>query len=299
MESFLYTALYTAVQEVTDPHTLHKTLISIKRDILNLHNLSQHHYFLGAQDQDHLGEERPTLFHLVKRWKNANVCHIDSIQDDDRTVYTTSDDIKRILTAHIRQKYATIPIPPVNIHDFLAPLQVRLPAEARTAFSLPFTEEELKVAVRNGKRNKALGIDGIPTDFFLLAWDTVKTDILNLVNEMYNSASLPALQTRGVVVCVPKIPQLAIPTNYRFLTLLNADHKLFARILAARLKPWLSSLLHPSQYGGTGDTNILDALATIRDTIAEAEFTRHPVSAIYRLQGGVRQGRPPIPIPSP
>jgi hypothetical protein len=154
----------------------------------------------------------------------------------------------------------------------LAQLQVSLPAEARAAFSLSITEEELKVAVWNGKRNKAPGLDGIPTDFFLLAWDTVKTDILSLVNEMYHSDSLPALQKRGVVVCVPKIPR-----RTRFLTLLNADHKLFARILAARLKPWLSSLLHPSQYGGVGNTNILDALATIRDTIAEAEFSHHPV----------------------
>ena len=69
MESFLYTALYTAVEEVSDPHTLHTTITSIKRDILHLHNQPQHHYFLRTQQQDHLGEERPTLFHLVKRWK--------------------------------------------------------------------------------------------------------------------------------------------------------------------------------------------------------------------------------------
>jgi hypothetical protein len=133
------------------------------------------------------------------------------------------------------------------------------------------------VAVRNGKRNKAPGIDGIPTDFFQLAWDAVKTDILGLVNDMYFTESLPALPKRGVVVCVPKKPRPTVPSDFPFLTFLNADHKLFARNLAARLKPWLSSLLHPSQYGGVGDTNILDSLATILDTIAEAELTRHPV----------------------
>jgi hypothetical protein len=152
----------------------------------------------------------------------------------------------------------------------LAGVHVRLPVEALVAFSLPITEVELNVAVHSGKRNKAPGLDGIPTDFFQLTWDITKTDILSLVNEMYQT---DALQKRGVVVCVPKVPLLTVPTDYRFLTLLNSDLRLFARLLVSRLKPWLSPLLHPSQYGGVGDANILDALAAIRDTVAEAELT--------------------------
>jgi hypothetical protein len=104
------------------------------------HNLpSQQHYLLGAQDQEHLDEECPTLFHLVKRWKRAKIGHIVSIQDDDGTVHTAPGDIKRIFTTYIRKKYTSLPIPPTAIHEFLASLRVGLPAQARTAFSLPFT----------------------------------------------------------------------------------------------------------------------------------------------------------------
>jgi hypothetical protein len=126
------------------------------------------------------------------------------------------------------------------------------------------------------KRHKVPGLDGIPTDFFHTAWDTIQANLLRLVNDMFCADSLPALRTWGVVVCIPKIPRPIFVTDYRFLTLLNTDLKIFARILAHRLKPWLSSLLHPTQYGGVGN-NILDALATIRDSIADAEFSQHPV----------------------
>jgi hypothetical protein len=159
----------------------------------------------------------------------------------------------------------------------MAGVHVRLPDEALTAFSFPITEDELNVAVRSGKWNKAPGLDGIPTDFFQLTWDITKKDILSLVNEMYQTDALPAAQKRGVVSCVPKVQVPTVPTDYRFLTLLNTDLRLFARLLVNRLKPWLSPLLHPSQYCGVKDANILDALAAIRDNAAKAELTHDPV----------------------
>jgi hypothetical protein len=193
------------------------TLYNLKQDIQHLHRQSRQGFFLGTRDQDHLTEERPTLFHLVKR-KYAKACHISSVQDDDGTVHTSATNIIRTFTTHLSRKLTAIPILPTDIHSFLAGVHVRLPVEAHAAFSLPITEDELNVAVRSGKRNKAPGLDGIPTDFFQLTWDITKADILSLVNEMYQTDALPSTQQRGIVVCVPKIPLPTVPTDYRFLT---------------------------------------------------------------------------------
>jgi hypothetical protein len=72
----------------------------------------------------------------------------------------------RTFTTHLQQKLAEIHVRSDDIHQFLANVHTQLPPDAHAAFALPITEEELKVAVRTGKRNKAPGMDGIPTDFF-------------------------------------------------------------------------------------------------------------------------------------
>jgi hypothetical protein len=67
----------------------------------------------------------------------------------------------RTFTTHLQQKLAVIPVHSDDIHQFLTNVHTRLPPDAHAAFALPITEEELKVAVRTGKRNKAPGIDSL------------------------------------------------------------------------------------------------------------------------------------------
>jgi hypothetical protein len=66
------------------------------------------------------------------------------------------------------------------------------------------------------------------------------------------------------------------PTDFRPLTLLNAEFKLLSRIIANRLKKWAPDLLHPYQFCGLPDNNIYGALAAIRETIAPSEHTNAP-----------------------
>ena len=74
-----------------------------------------------------------------------------------------------------------------------------------------------------------------------------------------------------------KIARPTHPEDYRPLTLLNADFKFLARIIANRIRPCINDLLHASQLCGVQDSNILGVISTVRDTIAEAELTHTPV----------------------
>jgi hypothetical protein len=90
---------------------------------------------------------------------------------------------------------------------------------------------------------------------------------------MYVDGMILPSQIKGMIVYVPKIGRPETPGDYRGLTLLNSDVKLMARILVNRLSPILRTLLHPGQHCGVQGNTILDAIATIRDTIADAELT--------------------------
>ena len=90
---------------------------------------------------------------------------------------------------------------------------------------------------------------------------------------MYLNKAITPQQKHGVIVCLPKHDMLQTPTDYRPITLLNHDYKLLARILTRRLRPLLADYLWKTQFCGVPGNTILDAVATVRDAIAQSEMT--------------------------
>jgi len=65
---------------------------------------------------------------------------------------------------------------------------------------------------------------------------------LEIMNQMFMDEKLMDSQKHGIIVCLKKIPRPTRPEDHRPLTLLNADFKLLARIIANRIRPWINNL---------------------------------------------------------
>jgi DNA topoisomerase IB len=65
-----------------------------------------------------------------------------------------------------------------------------MPHIANEALSTPITMEELHIAVTQGKKLKAPGYDGIFHEFFQLAWETTKVDLLDVMKQMFIDGSI-------------------------------------------------------------------------------------------------------------
>jgi len=61
----------------------------------------------------------------------------------------------------------------------------KIPGDANTELDQPITTEELREAVKKGKRHKSPGPDGIRHQFFKHLWDVVKNVMLDIINIMY------------------------------------------------------------------------------------------------------------------
>jgi hypothetical protein len=70
------------------------------------------------------------------------------------------------------------------------------------------------------------------------------------------------------------------PADTRPITLMNTDYKLVARIISRRLRSLLKRHLHSTQYCGVPGNSILEAVATVRDTIAYAEQMTKPLCVL-------------------
>jgi hypothetical protein len=126
------------------------------------------------------------------------------------------------------------------------------------------------------KNNKSPRIDGIGHEFYKEMWGKIKDDMVDIFNGMYLDDRIHDTQKHVVIVCITKSANANNFDEHRPLTLLNDDLKIFTRILANRLKPWIANIPSLDQYCGTRDSTIYEAQAMIRDVRAYTETTMTP-----------------------
>jgi methionyl-tRNA synthetase len=58
--------------------------------------------------------------------------------------------------------------------------------------------------VKQGKKQRAPGCDGISHDFFQLTWETTQYDMMEIMNQMFMDEKLVDSQKQDIIVCLRK-----------------------------------------------------------------------------------------------
>jgi hypothetical protein len=273
LENFYYEAIYALLQTPANHAAEAAKLKQLKAKITRLHHEEQKCLFLSNDDCDRLEGENPSLYHLLKTRKRQESKTVQKLHDEKGVPQTTRAGILKTFKNYMYEKFGNISTDNESLRGLLGYRHNTLPQDAAEAIDAPITMDELKRAMQKGKPNKAPGWDGISRDFFKTMWDTIKYELLEVVNEMYIDGQISDNQKHGMIVCVQKKPRPMRAEDYRHLTLLNADLKLLSRIIANRIRPWFATLLHPSQHCGIQGHNIFEAIAGVREAIAYTECT--------------------------
>jgi hypothetical protein len=166
-------------------------------------------------------------------------------------------------------KFSPIAVDEKDIKDLLSYIPPVSPTTYATQLEGPINTDEVQSALRAGARHRAPGIDGLSLEFYTANWETIKMDLTELLNHMFQQNHIPPRLKQGTIICLPKSHESCNPDDFRPISLLNTDYKLLARILASRLRPILAEQLTSSQYCGVPGKSIFDALAEIRDVIGQ------------------------------
>lgn len=75
--------------------------------------------------------------------------------------------------------------------------------------------------------------------FFSTSWDLVKREVLEVVNEMRATNSLPSCWTHSVIMLIPKKTTLASLANFWPISLCSTIYKISAKIVGN----WLATML--------------------------------------------------------
>jgi hypothetical protein len=272
--NYYFECIYEVLQRSTPTDSTLPTLNRLKAKLVRLQGMRLQKLLLDTNETDRIDGEKPTLYNVLQMTKRKEERTIYSLRDAAGEVQTSPSGIARTMTSYLREKYDKIEVDAHSIQKLVDVLNT--PSQKLYAEELvqPFGKDEIYQAFRAGGQRKAPGVDGIGRAFYLRTWDVIQADMVDIFNQMFWSGNITPQQKHGVVICLPKGQNSCTPRDYRPITLLNEDYKCLARMVTRRLKPLLTEHLTGLQYCGVPGTSILDAVATIRDTIAHAEHKR-------------------------
>ncbi|KAJ4446233.1 hypothetical protein ANN_12927 [Periplaneta americana] len=132
---------------------------------------------------------------------------------------------------------------------------------------LPITEEEILRAIETAPKNSAPGPDGLTYQLYKMQWNLIKDTLVDLFNYIFDRGIVVEGFSDGIVILLPKVTNPRTVSEYRPITLLNTDYKLFMKILACRVKTTFRDIIEIGQTCSVPDKSIIHNLATIRDSI--------------------------------
>lgn len=212
-------------------------------------------------------EEEPSVYHVVSRLKRARQNTIHRLHGEGGAVYDTQEAIEGHVLSHFEALLSRSHATSTDSSPFLEEVEKVVTEEDNEALLAPITIEELKEALIRSPKRKSPGDDGLTADFYLKAFDVLGEDMLEVFNAMLAAREVAVSHTTGILVLVPKIAQPREIGNLRPVTLLNADGKVFSRILTGRLATLETQLLHPMQVRAGAGRGMYDELTDIRDAI--------------------------------
>ena len=223
----------------------------------------------------------PNIQHYasLEKW-SAKKNIISVLRDEHGDEHSSPTDLLAVAYIFYASLYTP---PPVNTPlqtDLLSNLTTTLTEAQRLFLDSPITLAELTQAVGELPSQKSPGMDGIPIEFYQQFWPVLKVNFLQYITHV-TTHGFSAARNVGVTKLLYK--EKGDPTelaNYRPLTLLNCDVKIFTKALSTRLHTVLPTIIHKSQTGVHG-RKIDYTIHTIRDLIEMAEKNNDEAAFIF------------------
>lgn len=164
------------------------------------------------------------------------------------------------------------------MHSLILP---QLNNEEAEQLGQPITLEELKEALQGAKKGKVPGLDGIPAELFLKYFDLLGPIFLAAIHEAVNTGAFHPQLNIALISLIPKKGKdHSNCANYRPISLLNTDIKMYARILALRLQRYINKLVHPDQTGFMPGRLASDNIRRLLHVIHEARDCPTPAAVL-------------------
>ena len=126
----------------------------------------------------------------------------------------------------------------------------RLNQEEIEIMNNPITSTEIEAVIKNLPNNKSPGPDGIIGEFYQTFTEELMPILLKIFQKIAEEGTLPNSFNEATITLMPKPDKdNTKKENYRPISLINIDAKIFNKILANRIQQHVKKLLHHDQVG--------------------------------------------------
>ena len=135
----------------------------------------------------------------------------------------------------------------VTQNEFLENVSVQLSEEDRADLDKDFTQEEFTSSLLDLQNRKSPGCDGLTKEFYNYFWSDLSDIYYQCLKECESTGTLTTSQRKGLIRISYKKNGRIYIKNYRPITLLNVDLKIFTKTLAKRMARVLPKIIHRNQ----------------------------------------------------
>ena len=206
--------------------------------------------------------EKPTKYYYNLEKSRFNKKTIQRLKVDNQ--YITNDkQIGEALTRYYKNLYTSNhTVDKIYLQSLDTP---KLPDQQRKELDKDITQLEVAQAIRDLPNNKVGGTDGLPIQFYKMFYPKLKNFLYELLVEIIKEGQLHLSARQGIISLLEKTGKdPLLIENWRPISLLCSDYKIFAKIIAKRLQATLQDLLHYSQTGFLKHRNIAENIMKLQ-----------------------------------
>ena len=176
----------------------------VQQELGTIHNKWVQGAKIRSKEQFYQDDEKPTKYFFNLETHQQSQKEISVLVDEQGVKHTSHKDVMKHMAEFYEDLYTFEPTNANAQETLLNVIHRCLPEEVRASLEGPLTLRECYQAMVTMEKRKSLGSDGLPVEFYLLFWEIIGNDLVDVLNHSCEVSTLPTSMRQAMITLAYK-----------------------------------------------------------------------------------------------